>query len=119
MRQQAAPAQVQEQEESSYLSLQGIHTISSHRNPPQTYPLIASDDWLLCAISALLAGVSKLRERWTGALGRSRQRRRRGNGVSLFVSPNAEYVAVTVGNQIIILRKGDDYSSPCGVYTSE
>jgi neuroblastoma-amplified sequence len=39
--------------------------------------------------------------------------------VSLFVSPNAEYVAVTVGNRIIVLRKGDDYTSPCGVYTSE
>jgi len=37
----------------------------------------------------------------------------------LFVSPNAEYVSVTVGNRIIILRKRDDYASPCGVYTSE
>jgi neuroblastoma-amplified sequence len=67
-----------------------------------------------------LAGVSKLRERWTryNTLGRSRQWRR-GDSVSLFVSPNAEYVAVTVGNRIIVLRKGDDYTSPCGVYTSE
>jgi hypothetical protein len=64
-----------------------------------------------------LAGVSKLRERWTRTSGRNRQRR--GDGVSLFVSANAEYVAVTVGNRIIILQKGDDYTSPCGVYTSK
>jgi neuroblastoma-amplified sequence len=68
--------------------------------------------------STILAGVSKLRERWTRTPGRNRQRRR-GDGVSLFVSPYAEYVAVTVGNRIIVLQKGDDYTSPCGVYTSE
>ncbi|PUZ47434.1 hypothetical protein GQ55_7G164600 [Panicum hallii var. hallii] len=66
-----------------------------------------------------LQGVSKLRERWTrySALGRSRQRKR-ADGVALFVSPNAEYVSVTVGNRIIILRKRDGYASPCGVYTN-
>ncbi|TVU51498.1 hypothetical protein EJB05_02930 [Eragrostis curvula] len=65
-----------------------------------------------------LAGVSKLRERWAGYGTSGRSRKRRGDGVSLFVSPNAEYVAVTVGNRIVVLRKGDDYSSPCGVYTN-
>jgi len=67
-----------------------------------------------------LEGVSKLKERWArySVLGKSRQRKR-GDGVALFVSPNAEYVSVTVGNRIIILRKGDGYASPCGVYTSE
>ncbi|CAD6230673.1 unnamed protein product [Miscanthus lutarioriparius] len=66
-----------------------------------------------------LQGVSKLKERWArySVLGKSRQRKR-GDGVALFVSPNAEYVSVTVGNRIIILRKGDGYASPCGVYTS-
>uniref|UniRef100_K3Z324 Sec39 domain-containing protein n=1 Tax=Setaria italica TaxID=4555 RepID=K3Z324_SETIT len=66
-----------------------------------------------------LQGVSKLRERWArySALGRSSQRKR-GDGVSLFVSMNAEYVSVTVGNRITILRKRDGYASPCGVYTN-
>jgi hypothetical protein len=75
---------------------------------------------LLLHATNTLAGVSKLRERWTrySALGRSTQRKR-ADGVALFVSPNAEYVSVTVGNRIIILRKHDDYASPCGVYTSE
>ena len=65
-------------------------------------------------------GVSKLKERWArySVLGKSRQRKR-GDGVALFVSSSAEYVSVTVGNRIIILRKGDGYASPCGVYTSE
>ncbi|KAJ1265588.1 hypothetical protein BS78_08G087500 [Paspalum vaginatum] len=66
-----------------------------------------------------LQGVTKLRERWTrySVLGKSRQRKR-GDGVALFVSPNAEYVSLTVGNRIIILMKGDGYASPCGVYTN-
>ncbi|KAL6642432.1 hypothetical protein ACP70R_020613 [Stipagrostis hirtigluma subsp. patula] len=66
-----------------------------------------------------LQGVSKLRERFSSytILGRSRGRRR-GNSVSLFVSQAAEYVAVTVGNHITILRKGDGYTLPCGVYTN-
>jgi hypothetical protein len=67
-----------------------------------------------------LEGVSKLKEKWDRyrVLGKSRQRKK-GDGVALFVSPNAEYVSVTVGNHIIILRKADGYASPCGVYTSE
>lgn len=75
---------------------------------------------MLLHATTTLAGVSKLRERWTrySPLGRSR-RRKRGDGVALFVSTNAEYVSVTVGNRIIILRKRDGYASPCGVYTSE
>jgi hypothetical protein len=67
-----------------------------------------------------LEGVSKLRERWSryGAPGGSK-RTKRGNAASLFVSRNAEYVAVAVGNRITILRKGDGYVSPCGIYTSQ
>lgn len=66
-----------------------------------------------------LQGVSKLRERWTrySPLGRISQRKR-GNGVALFISPNAEYVSLAVWNRIIILRKCDGYASPCGVYTN-
>lgn len=66
-----------------------------------------------------LQGVSKLRERWSryGALGGSK-RKKRDNAASLFVSRNAEYVAVAVGNRITILRKGDGYASPCGIYTN-
>ncbi|KAL6905903.1 hypothetical protein ACP4OV_003504 [Aristida adscensionis] len=66
-----------------------------------------------------LQGVSKLRERWSRytALERSRGRRR-GNGMALFVSQDAEYVAVTIGNRITVLRKGDGYTFPCGVYTN-
>ncbi|XP_062202645.1 MAG2-interacting protein 2-like [Phragmites australis] len=66
-----------------------------------------------------LQGVNKLRERWSryNTSGRSNGRTR-GNGVSLFVSPSAEYVAVTVGNRITVLRKGNGYASPCGVYTN-
>lgn len=75
---------------------------------------------MLLHATTTLAGVSKLRERWArySALGRSSQRKR-GDGVSLFVSMNAEYVSVTVGNRITILRKRDGYASPCGVYTSK
>ncbi|XP_020191610.1 MAG2-interacting protein 2 [Aegilops tauschii subsp. strangulata] len=64
-------------------------------------------------------GVSKLRERWSryNALGGSK-RRKRENAASLFVSRNAEYVAVAVGNRIYILRKSDGYESPCGIYTN-
>uniref|UniRef100_A0ACD5ZJK6 Uncharacterized protein n=1 Tax=Avena sativa TaxID=4498 RepID=A0ACD5ZJK6_AVESA len=64
-------------------------------------------------------GVSKLRERWSrySTLGGSK-RRKRCNAASLFVSRNAEYVAVAVGNRITILRKGDGYVSPCGIYTN-
>ncbi|XBH64759.1 MAG2-interacting protein 2 isoform X2 [Aegilops tauschii subsp. strangulata] len=64
-------------------------------------------------------GVSKLRERWSryNTLGGSK-RRKRENAASLFVSRNAEYVAVAVGNRIYILRKSDGYESPCGIYTN-
>lgn len=64
-------------------------------------------------------GVSKLRERWSrySALGGSK-RAKRANAASLFVSRNAEYVAVAVGNRITILRKSDGYVSPCGIYTN-
>ncbi|KAF7091362.1 hypothetical protein CFC21_093952, partial [Triticum aestivum] len=63
--------------------------------------------------------VSKLRERWSryNTLGGSK-RRKRENAASLFVSRNAEYVAVAVGNRIYILRKSDGYESPCGIYTN-
>lgn len=63
-------------------------------------------------------GISKLKERWSrySTLGRSKGRR--GNAASLFVSRNAEYVAVALGNHIVILRKSDGYVSPCGIYTN-
>ena len=79
-----------------------------------------SADQLLLYATTTPEGVSKLKERWArySVLGKSRQRKR-GDGVALFVSSSAEYVSVTVGNRIIILRKGDGYASPCGVYTSE
>nr|XP_045086014.1 uncharacterized protein LOC109744194 isoform X2 [Aegilops tauschii subsp. strangulata] len=68
--------------------------------------------------TTFLEGVSKLRERWSryNTLGGSK-RRKRENAASLFVSRNAEYVAVAVGNRIYILRKSDGYESPCGIYT--
>lgn len=77
-------------------------------------------DQLLLHGTTTIAVVSKLKERWTrySVLGRSRQRKK-GDAVALFVSTNAEYVSVAVGNRIIILRKHDGYASPCGVYTSE
>jgi hypothetical protein len=67
-----------------------------------------------------LLGVSKLKERWTrnSALGWSKKRSRI-NAALLFVSRNADYVGVAVGNRITVLRKGDGYASPCGVYTSK
>ena len=67
-----------------------------------------------------MEGVSKLRKRWSSyRTPEGSKRRKRENAASLFVSPNAEYVAVAVGNRITILRKGDGYVSPCGVYTSQ
>jgi len=98
--------------------LQG--TIPSIQNLHKSSHTGCGPDQLLLHATTNLAGVSKLRERWTrySVLGKSRQRKR-GDGVALFVSPNAEYVSLTVGNRIIILRKGDGYASPCGVYTSK
>lgn len=63
--------------------------------------------------------MSKLKERLTRYSVLGGRQRKRGDAVALFVSTNAEYVSVAVGNRIIILRKRDGYASPCGVYTSE
>ncbi|KAF8658210.1 hypothetical protein HU200_059430 [Digitaria exilis] len=61
--------------------------------------------------------VSKLKERLTRYSVLGGRQRKRGDAVALFVSTNAEYVSVAVGNRIIILRKRNGYASPCGVYT--
>ena len=66
-----------------------------------------------------MEGVSKLRERWSRYNTLGSKRRKRENAASLFVSRNAEYVAVAVGNRIYILRKSDGYESPCGIYTTQ
>ncbi|PKA60686.1 hypothetical protein AXF42_Ash006320 [Apostasia shenzhenica] len=36
----------------------------------------------------------------------------------LFVSPDGEHIAVAVGNQVVMLQKGDNYMEPCGIYIS-
>lgn len=102
----------------SYLSLQG--TIPSNLHKSIHTGCSSGTDQLLLHGTTTIVGVSKLKERWTrySVLGRSRQRKK-GDAVALFVSTNAEYVSVAVGNRIIILRKHDGYASPCGVYTSE
>lgn len=35
----------------------------------------------------------------------------------MFISPRGEFVAVTSGNHVTILRKDDDYRKPCGSFT--
>ncbi|CAN6344755.1 unnamed protein product [Urochloa humidicola] len=95
----------------------GSHAIPQEEGYPTSSGSSEAGGGVLSYLS--LQGVSKLKERWTrySTLGRSRQRKR-GDGVALFVSTNAEYVSVTVGNRVIILRKRDGYASPCGVYTN-
>ena len=60
-------------------------------------------------------GVSQLKEKWAGYKNPKKLKK----PVSLFISPRGERVAVAAGNQVIILRKEDDYQEPCGIFTSK
>ncbi|CAN7080553.1 unnamed protein product [Brassica oleracea var. botrytis] len=61
-----------------------------------------------------IRGVSQLKEKWSGYW----QPRKNNKPVSLFISPRGEFVAVTSGNHVTILRKDDDYRKPCGTFTA-
>ncbi|CAN6709321.1 unnamed protein product [Malus baccata var. baccata] len=61
-----------------------------------------------------LPGVSQLRDKWS----EYKQPRKLRKLASLFISPRGERVAVASGNQITILQKEDEYSKPCGTFTS-
>ncbi|CAH2044315.1 unnamed protein product [Thlaspi arvense] len=61
-----------------------------------------------------IRGVSQLKEKWSGYW----QPRKNNKPVSLFISPRGEFVAVTSGNHVTILRKDDDYRKPCGSFTA-
>lgn len=59
--------------------------------------------------------VGKVIERWS----KYKQPRKISKLVSLFISPRGEHVAVASGNYITILQKEDDYTKPCGTFTSK
>ncbi|KAB2598829.1 hypothetical protein D8674_001749 [Pyrus ussuriensis x Pyrus communis] len=61
-----------------------------------------------------LPGASQLRDKWS----EYKQPRKLRKLASLFISPRGERVAVASGNQITILQKEDEYSKPCGTFTS-
>ncbi|CAN8252182.1 unnamed protein product [Cochlearia groenlandica] len=61
-----------------------------------------------------IRGISQLKEKWS----EYRHPRKNNKPVSLFVSPRGEFVAVTSGNHVTILRKDDDYKKPCGSFTA-
>ncbi|XP_039007396.1 MAG2-interacting protein 2-like [Hibiscus syriacus] len=60
-----------------------------------------------------VGGVSRLKEKWIQFTSPKQMKK----PVSLFISPRGERVAVAAGNQVIILRKEDDYQEPCGRFT--
>ncbi|KAG0498126.1 hypothetical protein HPP92_002817 [Vanilla planifolia] len=39
--------------------------------------------------------------------------------MAIFVSPEADHVALAIGNQVVILQKDDDYMEPCGTYACD
>uniref|UniRef100_A0A1J3GWA6 MAG2-interacting protein 2 n=1 Tax=Noccaea caerulescens TaxID=107243 RepID=A0A1J3GWA6_NOCCA len=61
-----------------------------------------------------IRGVGQLKEKWSEYW----NPRKSNKPVSLFISPRGEFVAVTSGNHVTILRKDDDYGKPCGNFTS-
>lgn len=69
----------------------------------------------MCFFPLIHEGISQLREKWNGYKQPKKPRRL----TSLLISPRGEYVAVVAGNQITILKKEDDYSEPCGTFTSK
>lgn len=71
--------------------------------------LHAFDDWLFHE------GLSQLKEKLT----EYKQPKKLKKLTSLFVSPRGERVAVAAGNYITILQKEDDYTVPCGIFTSK
>ncbi|PRQ60502.1 putative transcription factor WD40-like family [Rosa chinensis] len=80
------------------------------------YPPQQANDGGTGNIRSLLSfrGISQLREKWNEYKQPKKMRR----FTSLFISPRGEHVAVVAGNQITILKKEDDYSEPCGTFTS-
>lgn len=72
-------------------------------------------NWLnLCSL-LIHEGASQLRDKWS----EYKQPRKLRKLASLFISPRGERVAVASGNQITILQKEDEYSKPCGTFTSK
>jgi len=63
----------------------------------------------------LNGGAKEFKEKWA----RYKKPKAFKKNMSLFVSPNGEYVAIAAGNQITILQKGDDYMHPTCIFTSE
>ncbi|KAL3524435.1 hypothetical protein ACH5RR_017269 [Cinchona calisaya] len=59
-------------------------------------------------------GIINLKERWTVY----RNPKKLGKYAALFISPNADRVAVAFRNQITFLQKDDDYQEPSGTFTS-
>lgn len=59
-----------------------------------------------------IQGAKQLKQKWN-EYWRPRSSKRK---MALFVSHNGEHVAVTFGNQLLMLQKDDDYVEPCGIY---
>lgn len=73
-------------------------------------------DSYLCNILFLYPeGITQLKEKWS----EYRQPRRLRRLVSLYVTARGDHVAVASGDQIIILRKDDDYQEPVGMFNSK
>lgn len=89
-----------------------------HITRPYTpsYPPQQANDGSKGSFLSLLSlqGVNQLKEKWN----EYKQPRKLRKLASLFISPRGERVAVASGNQITILQKEDDYSKPCGTFTS-
>lgn len=59
-------------------------------------------------------GLNQLKEKWNEKKHpRTLQKRS-----SLFISHRGEYIAVATQNRITILQRGDNYTHPCGIFTS-
>ncbi|KAL5567716.1 hypothetical protein UlMin_024291 [Ulmus minor] len=61
-----------------------------------------------------LLSVQGVKEKWAGY----KQPKKLRKLTSLIISPSGERVAVAAGNHITILQKGDDYSEPCGTFST-
>ncbi|KAG0502427.1 hypothetical protein HPP92_002499 [Vanilla planifolia] len=62
-----------------------------------------------------IQGAKQLKQKWN-EYWRPRMSKRK---MAIFVSPEAEHVALAIGNQVVILQKDDDYMEPCGTYACD
>ncbi|KAJ4975918.1 hypothetical protein NE237_001024 [Protea cynaroides] len=89
-----------------------VSRIFSSNYPPQQLNDGVREGFLSLLSSG---GVGKLKEKWN----EYKRPRKLKKFISLFISPSGQYIAVAVGNQIIVLHKDDDYKEPCGIFTND